>query len=135
MKIRSYNELMKLKTFVERYEYLRLNDIVGHSAFGFNRYINQNLYHSNRWRRIRDEIIVRDNGCDLAVPGYEITDKIVIHHMNPISLREIEEGDEIVFNLDVLICTSYRTHLAIHYGDKSLPKPLVVRHSGDTKLW
>lgn len=134
--IRTYSEVTKLKTFSERYEYLQLSNVVGEMTFGFDRYLNQMLYHSSRWKSTRDLIIIRDNGCDLGVPGYEVVDMVVVHHMNPITSKNIESGDDIVFDPEVLICTSHRTHLAIHYGDKSLlPKPLVVRKPGDTTLW
>lgn len=133
---RTYSELIKLKTFNERYEYLRLSNVVGETTFGFDRYLNQALYHSSKWKSIRDLIIIRDEGCDLGVIGYEVFDTIVIHHMNPITPKDIELGRDIVFDLEVLICTSYKTHLAIHYGNKDLlPKPLVVRQPGDTTLW
>lgn len=133
---RTYSEVIKLKSFIERYEYLRLSNVVGEMTFGFDRYLNQMLYHSNRWKSIRDLIIVRDGGCDLGLSGYEVHDMVVVHHMNPITSKNIESGDDIVFDPEVLICTSHKTHLAIHYGDKSLlPKPLVVRKPGDTTLW
>ena len=133
---RTYSEVSKLKTFSERYEYLQLSNVVGEMTFGFDRYLNQMLYHSSRWKSTRDLIIIRDNGCDLGLPGYEVLDMVVVHHMNPITSKNIEAGDDIVFDPEVLICTSHRTHLAIHYGDKSLlPKPLVVRKPGDTTLW
>lgn len=133
---RTYSELIKIKTFIGRYEYLKLNDQVGNTTFGFNRYINQALYHSNQWRSLRDKVIIRDEGCDLAMFGYEITDRVVIHHMNPITQEQLELGSSIVFDLEGLICTSHRTHLAIHYGDVSLlPKIPIERKPGDTKLW
>jgi hypothetical protein len=134
--IRTYSELAKLKTFYERYEYLKLTNVVGDKTFGYDRYLNQALYHSTMWRSLRDTIIIRDEGCDLGVPGYEITDMIVIHHMNPITPEQLEHGDPVVFDPRGLICTSHRTHQAIHYGDKSLlPKPIVERKPGDTTLW
>lgn len=133
---RTYSELTKLKTLAERYDYLKLKGSVGKSTFGFDRYLNQVFYRSKVWRNARNEVIVRDGACDLGVPGYEITDKIVIHHMNPISPEDIISGNELIFDPNVLICVSYRTHLAIHFGDSTLlPKPLVVRYPGDTKLW
>lgn len=133
---RSYSELIKLKTFRSRYEYLRLKDFVGRSTFGFDRHLNQAFYHSTEWLNVRDFVIVRDDGLDLGIPGYEITDKLVVHHMNPITPDELIHGDQVILDPETLICTSYRTHLAIHYGDESLlPKPLVVRRAGDTTLW
>lgn len=135
-KIRTYNELKKLKTFDERYEYLKLNGVVAKSTFGFDRHLNQEIYHSNKWRSVREKIIIRDSACDLGIAGYEINDKIIIHHMNPISPEDIEDEYEGIFDPEVLICVSDRTHLAIHFSDKSLlPKPLIVRYKGDTTLW
>lgn len=136
MKIRSYSELCKLKTFKARYDYVRLKGVVGESTFGFDRYLNQMFYKSRGWLSLRDEIIIRDEGCDLGVLGYEINDLIVIHHLNPITPEDLEDGKEILFDPENLICTSHRTHMAIHYSDESLlPKPLNVRYPGDTTLW
>ena len=133
---RFYRELCELETFIERYEYLRLGGSVGKSTFGRDRYINQYVYHSALWRSVRDEIIIRDEGCDLGVPGYEIIDRLVVHHINPLSLAMIHRGDDWIFDPDNLICTSYNTHQAIHFGDERLlPKPIVVRHPGDQTLW
>lgn len=134
--IRRYSELERLKTFEERYNYLQLKGSVGRSTFGFDRYINQKFYRSNKWLQIRNQVILRDEGCDLGIIGYEIYDHIVIHHMNPVSKEDIIHGNDIVFNLDFLICTSHRTHTAIHYGDSSLlyKKP-IIRRPGDTILW
>ena len=113
-----------------------MSNIVGDSTFGHARYLNQQLYHSDRWRTTRDLIIIRDNGCDLGILGFEIADSLVVHHMNPLTARDVELGRGVVFNPDGLVCTSHRTHLAIHYGDKSLlPKPLIERLPGDTILW
>lgn len=136
LKIRSYSELCKLKTFKARYDYVRLKGVVGESTFGFDRYLNQMFYKSRGWLSLRDEIIIRDEGCDLGVLGYEINDLIVIHHLNPITPEDLEDGKEILFDPENLICTSHRTHMAIHYSDESLlPKPLNVRYPGDTTLW
>lgn len=136
LKIRSYSELCKLKTFKARYDYVRLKGVVGESTFGFDRYLNQMFYKSRGWLSLRDEIIIRDEGCDLGVLGYEINDLIVIHHLNPITPKDLEDGKEILFDPENLICTSHRTHMAIHYSDESLlPKPLNVRYPGDTTLW
>lgn len=133
---RSYRELHELETFMERYEYLRLGGSVGESTFGRSRHLNQYIYHSGLWKSVRSEVIVRDNGCDLGVPGYEIIDNLTVHHINPLSLAMIHRGDDYIFDPDNLICVSHNTHMAIHYGDESLlPKPLVVRRPGDTKLW
>ena len=134
--IRRYSELKRLKTFDERYEYLRIGGLVGESVFGFERYLNQALYTSQRWRLLRNEIIIRDNGCDLGVEGYDINDKIIIHHMNPITREQIKDPDESIFDPEFLICVSNRTHQAIHYGDASLlPRGPVVRRPNDTCPW
>lgn len=134
--IRTFTELQRFKSFEERYEYLRLIGVVGKTTFGFDRYLNQMLYTSRLWLKARDTVLIRDNGCDLGVSGYEIKGKVIIHHMNPISIKDIERGDEHILDPEFLICTSYNTHLAIHYGNKSLlPELPVVRYSGDTCPW
>jgi hypothetical protein len=135
-KIRNYSELSRLETFEERYQYLKLSGVVGESTFGFDRWINQEFYRSREWKHVRNEVIVRDNGCDLGILGYEIYKNLLIHHMNPISMKDIEHGESWILDPDFLITTSFRTHNAIHYGDDSLlPREPVVRRSGDTKLW
>ena len=118
--IRTYTELSRLPSFEERYRYLRLTGQVGKETFGFDRYLNQVFYRSQRWKRIRDEVILRDNGCDLGVEGYEIHGRIIIHHMNPITLEDIERESIYLLDPEFLICTVHRTHNAIHYGDESL---------------
>ena len=134
--IRCYSSLKQIDSFKERYLYLQLKGIVGEETFGFDRYVNQMLYKSYRWRKTRREIIIRDNGCDLGVDGYELDDYIVVHHINPITLEDIEEERYIIFDPENLICCSSRTHKAIHFGDESLlPKELVVRTPGDTCPW
>ena len=131
-----YSELKRLKTFRERYEYLRLGGRIGESTFGFERFLNQALYTSQRWKLLRHQIIVRDNGCDLGVEGYEIADKIIIHHMNPLTRDQMREPDESMFDPEYLICVSQRTHNAIHYGDANLlPQPIVERRPNDTCPW
>lgn len=120
MRIRSYSELIRFPTFEERFEYLKLGGRVGEDTFGFDRYLNQIFYRSQEWKRIRDQVIVRDNGCDLAAEGYDICGRILIHHMNPIGLRDIEERSDILLNPEYLICTTHNTHNAIHYGDNNL---------------
>lgn len=136
MKIRTYSELKRLKSFEERFDYLKLDGSVGQTTFGFDRYLNQMLYQSKRWRQVRDKVIMRDNGCDLGIEGYEIHDQIIIHHLNPISIDDILEENEDVFNLEFLISTSKRTHNAIHYGDESLlPKSPIERRPNDTCPW
>jgi len=135
-KVRTYLELSRLETFEERYQYLKLSGNVGESTFGFDRWINQEFYRSWEWKAIRNEVIVRDNGCDLGVLGFEIHRGLLVHHMNPISMKDIEHGEEWILDPNFLITTSHRTHNAIHYGDESLlPREPVVRKFGDTKLW
>lgn len=134
--IRTYSELSQLKTFRERYEYLRLNGKVGEETFGFDRHLNQIFYKSNEWKAIRDFVIVRDNGCDLGVDGYEIHGKILIHHMNPILAEDILKRSDFLLNPDYLITTVLSTHNAIHYGDDSLLITLPVeRTRNDTCPW
>lgn len=136
MIIRTYSELSKLKSFEERYRYLKLAGVVGKSTFGFDRYLNQMLYNSERWKRTRDKVIIRDNGCDLGVEGYEINDKIIVHHVNPITIEDIEEARDWIFDPEFLICTSDRTHKAIHYSDEGLlPQLPIERRPGDTCPW
>ena len=134
--IRTYSELRRLTDFEERYRYLALRGSVGRSTFGFDRYINQQFYTSTQWRQIRHHVIARDLGCDLGVEGYEIHDRIYIHHMNPMTVDDIAHGEDSILNPEFLITTTHRTHNAIHYGDERLlPRPLTERRSGDTKLW
>lgn len=118
--IRTYTELSRMPSFEERYRYLRLTGQVGKETFGFDRYLNQVFYRSQRWKRIRDEVILRDNGCDLGVEGYEIHGRIIIHHMNPITLEDIERESIYLLDPEFLICTVHNTHNAIHYGDENL---------------
>lgn len=133
----SYSELITLPTFEERFEYLKIGATVGDVTFGHDRYLNQALYKSSDWRRIRDRVIVRDNGCDLAMPDREIYGtKIIIHHINPITMEDILNRRSNVFDLDNLICVEHNTHNALHYGDEELLRhDPVVRTPGDTKLW
>jgi hypothetical protein len=134
--IRAYRELSHLDTFEERYRYLALRGQVGDSTFGFDRYINQQFYTSRQWREVRNFVIVRDNGCDLGLEGREIHDKVIIHHMNPMTAEDIIQGDESILDPEFLITVTHQTHNAIHYGDESLlPRSFVPRHPGDTSLW
>lgn len=134
--IRTYTELSRLTTFKERYQYLKLNGSVGTDTFGFDRYMNQNFYRSREWKSIRDQVIVRDCGCDLGVEGYEIHGRIYIHHMNPILLEDIENRTEFLLNPEYLITTTHNTHNAIHYGDESLiTMEPIVRTKNDTCPW
>ena len=136
MSIRTYSELIKIPTFEERYEYLKLGGRVGEETFGFDRYLNQVFYKSKEWRSVRDYVINRDNGCDLGMEGHEIFDRILIHHMNPISKEDILRRSDFLLNPDYLISTIKNTHDAIHYGDKDL---LIVapieRTKNDTCPW
>ena len=136
MSIRTYSELILLPTFEERFKYLQLNGRVGDDTFGFDRYINQKFYRSAEWKRIRDYIIIRDNGCDLAVDGYEIHGRILIHHMNPITISDIKFSTEYLMNPDYLICVTHNTHNAIHYGDeKQIITGPIARTKNDTCPW
>lgn len=134
--IRTYSELIKLKTFKDRFEYLKLDGIVGEETFGFDRYMNQIFYKSREWTSVRRSVIIRDNGCDLGVEGYEIHGKIFIHHMNPINLSDIVHKTDELLNPDYLITTVLSTHNAIHYGDASLlPVLPIERRANDTCPW
>lgn len=136
--IKSYSEMVRTcKTFEDRYNYLRLYGTVGEDTFGHIRYLNQKFYHSKEWRDRRHDIIVRDNGCDLAIPGYEIFGRIILHHMNPVLTEDlINYNPEKVLHPENLVCVSENTHLAIHYGDEGLlPQKPIERRPGDTKLW
>lgn len=136
MKIRTYSELRRLETFEERYSYLRLQGSLGVKTFGFDRWMNQQFYKSMAWLQVRDKVILRDGGCDLGIPGFEIYSGLIVHHMNPITKEDIEHSDEWIVNPEYLITTSLRTHNAIHYGDETLlPRGPVERKAGDTKLW
>lgn len=136
MMTRTYADLRQLTSFEDRFEYLRLGGGVGESTFGFDRHINQMFYRSLEWRQVREYVIVRDKGCDLGIPGYEIHTELLVHHMNPMSVRDIEEHEEWILSPDFLITTTQTTHNAIHYGDISAVRvPFVERKSGDTKLW
>lgn len=137
MNNRCYSELITLPTFKERFEYLKLGGRVGRETFGYDRYINQQLYQRNsKWRSARDKVIIRDNGCDLGVEGHEIYGKIIVHHMNPITMDDIIKERDWIFDPEFLICTIHNTHNAIHYGDENL---LIVapteRRPNDTCPW
>ena len=134
--IKTYSEMILLPSFEERFRYLKLFGKVGESVFGYHRYVNQAFYTSRRWRSARSEVILRDDGCDLGIPDRKIFDKVFIHHINPVSLEQLEDDSSELYNPDNLICVSYDTHLAIHYGDESLLRSLPVdRYPNDTKLW
>jgi hypothetical protein len=134
--IRRYRELKRLKTFIGRYQYLRLGGIIGEKTFGYDRILNQLLYRSKRWKKTRDTIIIRDNGCDLGIEGREINDKILVHHMNSITIEDIEKDRDEIYDPEFLICTSFNTHQAIHFGDESILQVLPVeRRRNDTCPW
>ena len=136
MSIKTYSELITLPTFEERFNYLKLGGTVGKSTFGFDRYLNQNLYKSQEWKSVRNKVIIRDNGCDLACEGYEIYGKVLIHHINPITAEDIINRNPIIFDLENLITTVHNTHNAIHYGDENLLiKGLIERTKNDTIPW
>lgn len=136
MKIKTYSELRTLPTFEERFGYLVLYGKVGHSTFGAERYLNQQFYRSREWRNIRNDVIIRDGGCDLSLSGYEIFDRIYVHHMNPITVEDIDNNYDLLINPEFLICTSFNTHQAITFGTKNnlftMPRE---RRKGDTTLW
>ena len=136
MKIRTYSELRRLESIQDRFEYLKLNGQVGDKTFGFDRWINQKFYTSPQWRHIRNHVIARDMGCDLGIEGYEIHSGLYIHHLNPMTKADIVEADPSILDPEFLITTTLVTHNAIHYGDaKQLPRLMVERKPGDTKLW
>lgn len=134
--MRTYSELIKLPTFKQRFNYLKLNGMIGEETFGFDRWLNQVFYTSPEWRRVRDIVIVRDNGNDLGLDGFRIRGKILIHHMNPITYHDIVHREEDILNPEYLICVSHRTHQAIHYGNEDLlPADPVERRPNDTCPW
>lgn len=134
--IRTYSELSRFDTFDDRFEYLVLGGNVGRETFGFDRHINQTFYTSREWKDVRDYVIYRDNGCDLGVYGYDIHSGLLIHHINPMGVDDIIHGEEWILDPEFLITTTHNTHNAIHYGAKSLlPKTVVERSPGDTRLW
>lgn len=136
MKIRTYRGLKNIKTFEGRYEYLKLKGVIGESTFGFDRYLNQALYQTSRWKRSRDIVIIRDEACDLGIPDYDIYDKILVHHMNPITIEDVELDNDYIYDPELLICTSFNTHTAIHFGnERMLQKPIIERSKNDTCPW
>lgn len=133
---RCYSELSKLNTFEERFNYLRLKGTVGADTFGFDRYLNQRFYRSPEWKTARRDVIIRDNGCDLGVEGYELYNGIYVHHMNPISPNDLIHGETWIYDPEYLICVSFDTHQAIHYGDDPLPHKLPIKRTmNDTCPW
>ena len=136
MKIRTYSELITLGTFEERFRYLKLTACVGDETFGFDRYLNQQFYHSAEWKSLRNEIIIRDNACDLGISDRELNKRIIIHHMNPITKNDLIHQTDYLLNPEYLICVSHKTHQAIHYGDESiLDDGITERSKNDTCPW
>jgi len=136
MRLRTYSELRRFTTFEERFDYLSLQGEVGQATFGFDRWINQYFYRSRQWRQVRELVMFRDEACDLGIPGHDIHHGLVVHHMNPMTPEDVEQGAESILDPEYLITTTQRTHNAIHYGDQSLiPKLPVERRPGDTRLW
>lgn len=136
MRHRTYSQLIRRKTFEERFDYLVLGGEVGQATFGFDRWVNQEFYRSRDWRQSRREVILRDGGCDLGVEGHKIAYGLLVHHLNPLTPADIYNGEEWILDPEYLITTCHRTHNAIHYGDASLlPRPPVERRPGDTTLW
>ena len=136
MIIKTYSELITIQSYKARYNYLKLDGKVGEETFGFNRHINQKFYHSGDWLSFRDEIIIRDNGCDLGCEGFEVHGRILIHHINPITVEDIVNRNPKIFDLENLILTSHNTHQAIHYGDENLLiRAPVERSKNDTCPW
>ena len=136
MSIRTYSELITIPTFEERFEYLQPKGSVGKDTFGYDRYLNQVLYRSPEWKRLRNQIIIRDGGCDLACDGYDIYGKVLIHHLNPITVEDVLARSRKVFDPDNLVCVSHNTHNAIHYGDMDLlVTGPIIRTKNDTCPW
>lgn len=136
MRIKTYSELIQIPTFEDRYAYLRLGGRVGEETFGFERNLNQSFYRSYEWRKVRREVIARDAGCDLAMPGFQIYNNIIIHHIVPITIEDLEDGTDLILDPNNLVCVSENTHNAIHFGDKSLlPQTPIERRPGDTCPW
>lgn len=134
--MKTYSKLITLPTFEERFNYLLINDRVGEDTFGFNRYLNQEFYHSRQWRDFRRDMIVRDNGCEMALEPYTIQSIIILHHLEPIEANDILELTSKLMDPDNVVCVSHRLHNSIHYGDLSVLEPIFhIRRPGDTKLW
>lgn len=134
--MRTYSKLITLPTFEERFRYLLIGGEIGKDTFGYNRYLNQDFYHSPEWRRFRRDMIVRDNGCEMALEPYNISSRIILHHLEPIEANDILELTSKLMDPDNVVCVSHRLHNAIHYGDLSVLEPAFhIRRQGDTKLW
>lgn len=134
---RCYSELIKIKSYIDRYLYLKLDGAVGRETFGFERYLNQTFYKSEEWKKVRRQVIIRDNGCDMADDTHPIQNHIIIHHMNSITEKDILERNPVIFDPEYLICVSLRTHNAIHYGDENYirNKEIIERRPNDTCPW
>lgn len=136
MTIKTYSEMCSFSTFIERFNYLKLNGRVGVETFGFDRYLNQVLYCSQEWKRFRRQVIIRDNGCIFGLDGYDIVGRLIVHHINPITLEQIEQRDPMVFSMENVVCVTHNVHEAIHYGDESLiPTDPIIRKPNDTCPW
>jgi hypothetical protein len=136
MTIRSYTELSDIPDLTGRFRYLQLGSRIGVSVFGYDRYLNQRFYTSVEWRHVRNHVIARDQGCDLGLPDWPISDQVHIHHMNPMTVDDVVHGRGWIVDPEYLITVSRTTHNAIHFGDESLlPRPMIVRRPGDTDLW
>ena len=134
--IRTYSELLKYDTLEDRFEYLKLNGTVGEELFGYARYLNQEFYHSPQWRDAKAQVVIRDQGYDLGVPGWKIVGQIYVHHMNPVTLEQLKNNDPALIDPEFLISCSYNTHQAVTWGNRLLlPQPLIVRRPGDTCPW
>jgi len=132
----TYTEMCKRTTLLARFRYLQLGGELGAATFGFDRHLNQAFYASHEWKRVRDIVIIRDNGCDLGLPEHPIIDRVLVHHMNPIKVQDLVDFNEAILDPEYLICVSTSTHNAIHFGDeRQLPRPFVERQPGDTNLW
>lgn len=132
----TYTEMLKRSTLLGRFRYLELGGALGAATFGFDRHLNQAFYASHLWKRVRDEVIIRDNGCDLGLAEHPILDRVLVHHMNPIRVQDLLDFNDAILDPEYLICVSTSTHNAIHFGDeRQLPRPFVERRPGDTTLW
>ena len=136
MKNKVYSDLIRIDRYIDRFNYLSIGGGVGEQTFGWERHLNQDFYRSKEWKSIRNSVIVRDDGMDMAFPGRPIFGKILVHHITPITSEDIYHGSDLLYDLENLVCVSHKTHNAIHYGDASLlAKPMKERRPGDTKLW
>ena len=134
--LKTYAELQKRTAFLSRFRYLSLGGQLGAATFGFDRHLNQAFYGSKLWKDVRDEVIIRDDGCDMGLPGHAIFDRVLVHHMNPIQVQDLLHFNEAILDPEYLICVSTQTHNAIHFGDeRQLPRPFIERRPGDTDLW